>query len=220
MRFFFFITEGICQSWYFLAHGFSIIFITTCVSQNKNSIKLWAKENQDQSPSWHQCFGLCRSLSGARRNTGASCPAGFVKCGVLDAVLQRLHLPTWPISRPERYSLPVCPQWWWGMLPAPLCYMANHITMVSWESHWAPVNGCGGLVEGLVSAVTPYTLVVWKQTQHQGPVQGRWLRMWGLDGYHCLGLLWANFAPTLEVGGAGEQRGELLMEDKEPPRFP
>lgn len=164
-------------------------------------------------------LGCGGSLSGARRNSSASCPAGFVKCGVLDAVLQRLHLQLGQSAGSERFSLPICPQQWWSMFPVQLCYMTNHITVVSWKLHWAPVSGCGGLVEGLVHAVTPYTLVVWKPTQHQGPVQGRWLRMWGLDGCHYLGLLWANFAQTLEVGGAEEQR-ELLMEEKEPPRFP
>lgn len=96
---------------------------------------------------------------------------------------------------PERFSLPVYLQQWWRMLVAPLCYMSSH-TMDGIPI--APRCPCQGLWEsgGGGACVTQHTLMVWKPTQHWGPVQGRWLRtgVW-MDAIAC-GLCKPLYAST------------------------
>lgn len=107
---------------------------------------------------------------------------------------------------PERFSLLVYLQQWWGMFVVLLYYMATptmdaipRVYGASCQWPWEPARGAR-------HAVTRHTVMVWKLTQHQGSVQGDGWGPWGLHGCHCLGSLQANLVPTLAAEGAREQR--------------
>ena len=84
------------------------------------------------------------------------CLSGFVKCGVLDTVLQRLHLPIPPISWPGEILLAhLSSAVVWTVASATLLYGQP---CPGWhpESPTKPLS----VVEGFIHAATPHTSMV------------------------------------------------------------